>query len=51
MGKVSKRVRYDDTSIGEGNYNAMHDKYLYVVEYPYGTADQLEANIIAENMM
>ena len=29
MGKFSKRVRYDDTSTSESNYNAMHDKYLY----------------------
>ena len=49
--KVRKRVRYDDTIIGEGNYNAMHDKSLYEVEYPDGTTKQLAANIIAENMM
>ena len=29
MGEFSKSVRYDDTSTGEGNYNAMHDKSLY----------------------
>ena len=29
MGKFRKRVRYDDTSTGEGNYNSMHDKSLY----------------------
>ena len=51
MGKVRKRVRCDDTSTGEGNYNAMHDKYLYEVEYPDGTTEQLAANIIAENML
>ena len=51
MGKVSKRVRYDDTSTDEGNYNAMHDKYLYKVGYPDGTTEQLAANIIAENML
>ena len=51
MGKVRKRVRYDDTSTGEGNYNAMHDKSLYEVEFPDQTTDQLVANIIAENMM
>ena len=32
MGKVRKRVRYDDTSTGRGNYSDMHDKYLYEVE-------------------
>ena len=32
MGKVNKRVRYDDTNTGECNYNAMHDKSLYEVE-------------------
>ena len=51
MGKFRKRVRYDDTSTGEGNYNAMHDKSLYEVEYPDGTTEQLAANIIAENML
>ena len=51
MRKVGKRVRYDDTSTGEGNYNAMHDKYIYEVEYTYGTTEQLADNIIAENMM
>ena len=29
MGKARKRVRYDDTSTGEGNYNAVRDKSLY----------------------
>ena len=31
MGKVSKRVRYDDTSTGEGNYNSMRvlERYYY----------------------
>ena len=31
MGKFRKRVIYDDTSTGKGNYNAMHDKSLYEV--------------------
>ena len=31
MGKVGKYVRYDDISIGEGNYNDVHDKSLYEV--------------------
>ena len=47
MGKVSKHIRYDDTHIGEGNYNAMHDKSLYEVKYPYRTMEKLVANIIA----
>ena len=29
MGKVRKHVRYDETSTGKGNYNDMHDRYLY----------------------
>ena len=29
MGNFTKRVRYDETSTGKGNYNAMHDKSLY----------------------
>ena len=48
MGKVRKRVRYDDTITGEVSYNAIHDKYLYEVEYPDGTTEKLAANIIAE---
>ena len=51
MGEVRKCVRYDETITGKGNYNAMHDKSLYEAEYPDGTTKQLEANIIAENMM
>ena len=51
MGKVRKRVRYDGTSKVEGNYNAMHEKSLYEVEYPDETTKQLADNIIAENMM
>ena len=51
MGKVRKRVRYDGTSTGEGNFNAMRGKYLYEVEYTDGTTEQLAANITAENMM
>ena len=51
MGEVRKRVQYDDTITGKGSYNAMHDRSLYEVEYPDGTMEQLEANILAENMM
>ena len=51
MGKVKKRVRYDYISICEDDYNAVHDKSLYEVEYPDGTTEQLVANIIAENML
>ena len=51
IGKVIKRVRYDDTVAGEGNYNSMHGNSLYEAEYPDGKTEQLSANIIAENMM
>ena len=51
VGKFRKRVKYDDTSSGGGDYNAMHDNYLYEVEYHDGTTDQLAANIIAENIL
>ena len=34
MGKVIKRVKYDDSSTGEGNYNTMYDKSLYEFEHP-----------------
>ena len=48
MGKVRKRVIYDNTSTGKGNYNSMHDNSLYEVEYPDVTTEKLAANIIAE---
>ena len=51
MGKIRKRGRYDDIITGEVNYNAMHDKSLYEVEYPDGTTEQMAANIPAENML
>ena len=49
--KFSKRIKYDYSSIDKGNYNPMHNKSLYKVEYPDETTEQLEANIISENMM
>ena len=51
MGKVGKRVRYDEISTSKGNYNDMHDKYLYEVEYPNGRTEQLAANIMAVLLM
>ena len=51
MGKARKRVRYDDTSTGDGNYNAKYEKYLCEVEYPDGMTEKLAANIMAENML
>ena len=48
MGKVRKRVRYDDTSNGEGFYNAMHDKPLYEVEYHDVMTEQMSAIITAD---
>ena len=51
MGKLRKSITYYDTITGEGNYNSMHEKSLYEVEYPDGTTDQLASNIIAENML
>ena len=51
MEKVRKHVRYYDTSTGKGNFNDMHDKYLYKVEYPDGTTEKLADIIIDENML
>ena len=51
IGKVSKRVRYDDTVAGEGNYNSMHGNSLYEAEYPYGMTEKLAANMISENIL
>ena len=51
MRKLRKRVRHDYTNTGKGNYNAIHKKSVYEVEYNDGTTDQLEANVIAKNML
>ena len=51
MGNVRKYDRYDGKSTSEDNYNFMHHKYLYKVEYPDGTTEQLTDNVIAENML
>ena len=51
MGEVRKRFEYDEISTGEGPYNVMHDKYVYEVEYPDGTTEQLADIIIAENVL
>ena len=51
MGKSRKNIKYDDIRTGEGHYNSMNDKYVYEFDHPYGTTQQLIANIIAENMI
>ena len=38
-GKARKRVRYDEKSTDNRNYNAIHDKTLFEVEYPDGTIE------------
>ena len=48
---VINLVRYDDTTTGEVNYNSMHDNYVYEVEYPDITTEQIADNIIAEHML
>ena len=32
-------------------YNAIHEKSVYEAEYPDGTTEQLESNIMAENIL
>ena len=49
--KFRKRIKYFNISTGEGRYNSTHDKYIYEVEYPDGTTDQLTEFIIAANML
>ena len=51
MVKSKKRIKYYDIITGEGHYNDMTEKYVYVVEYPDGTTEQIEAKILAENMI
>ena len=45
--KVSKRIKYNDISTGEGRYNDMHENSLYEVEWPDGKLGQLIDSIIA----
>ena len=47
MVKVRKRIKYDVIRTGEVNYNAMHYKSLYEVDYTDGKTEQLTANIIS----
>ena len=51
MLKFRKRIKYDKISTGEGHYNSIHNNYVYKVEYPDGTIEELTANIISENML
>ena len=51
IGKVRKRVIYDETSTGEDNYNSMHEKYIYAIEYPDGTTQQRADNTIDGNIL
>ena len=41
MGKERKIIRYYDTITGEVNFNAIHDNYLYEVEYSDKTTGKL----------
>ena len=51
MGKVINLIKYDNIVTGEGHYNAIHDKYLYGVDYYDRTTEQLKIKITAENML
>ena len=42
MVKIRNHVKYDDASAVEGHYNEMNDKYVYDVNYPDGTTEQLK---------
>ena len=51
MGKVRKRIKYDDIITGEGYYDAMHDKHAYEDKYPDGTTEKLTSNITDESIL
>ena len=51
MGKFRKRIKHDDIIPGEGQHIAMHNKYLYEVEYPDGKTEKLTPEIIDENII
>ena len=51
QGKVVKRARMEDgTPIGRQHANPLFDTRAYMVEFPLGTQEKYEANIIAQNM-
>ena len=51
MGKIRKCIKHYDIRTGVVQYNYMHEKYLYGVEYHDRKTDQLTDIIMAENMI
>ena len=51
MVKFIKNIKNDYIITGEGQYNGMHEKSIYKLQYPDETTDQLKADIIAENIL
>ena len=50
MAKVKKKVKSDDRN-DPRFYNPLQDHSLYEIEFPDGTMDEVEANLIAECMV
>ena len=50
MARVKKKVKSDDRN-DPRFYNPLRDHSLYEIEFPDGTTDEVEANLIAECMV
>ncbi len=50
MAKVKRKIRSDDKN-GVNSYNPIRDHSIYEVQFPDGTTDEVEANVIAESMI
>ncbi len=50
MARVKRKVNSNDQD-GSVYYNPLRDHSRYEVEFPDGTTDEIEANIIAESMV
>ena len=50
MAKVKRKLKSNDQN-GSDYYNPLRDHSRYEVEFPGGTTDEVEANVIAESMV
>ena len=50
MARVKKKIMSNDRN-GSDHYNPIKDHSKYVVQFPDGTTDEVEANVIAESMI
>jgi len=50
MARVRRKIKSDDRN-SANYYNPLRDHSVYEIEFPDGTTDEIEANLIAESMV